>query len=241
MPACTNCGIQIESQHKFCGACGRPVAPAPATVPPFTPQPIPRQPGAAADTTALPYLLSPQRVAVMPVLSYGFYIFYWFYLTWRQYRDHTGSRAFPVWHALTLLAPIYGLFRTHAHIRSFRELMMRDNLPGTLSAGWSVALVVVYSALGWASFQVSGGFQALTSEESITSATARTVALIDGASILVVAGLLLSIQGNLNRYWASLTGRRAVSPGVTPGEVAFALLGLLFWATTLYGLLRPGA
>ena len=32
------------------------------------------------------------------------YLFYWFYLTWRQYRDHTGDTAYPVWHALTLAA-----------------------------------------------------------------------------------------------------------------------------------------
>ncbi|MSQ07329.1 MAG: zinc ribbon domain-containing protein [Dehalococcoidia bacterium] len=235
MPACTNCGALIESQHKFCGSCGRSVAPAPA--PAFTPQP----PGAADDSTVLPYILSPRRVLVMTVLSYGLYLFYWFYLTWRQHRDHTGGLGFPVWHALTLLLPVYGLFRTHAHIRAFRDLMARAGLPCTLSPGWSVALVMVYSALGWASFQVSGGFQPLTPAESITSATARNVALIDGISILVVAGLLVSIQSNLNRYWASLTGMRAVSPRVAPGEVAFALLGVLFWITTIAGLLASGA
>ena len=241
MPACTNCGAPIESQHQFCGNCGRPVEATSA--PPFTPQPapsLPGAPGAKEDATTLPYLLSPQRVLVMTVLSYGLYLFYWFYLTWRQYRDHTGSPAFPVWHALTLLAPIYGLFRTHAHIRSFRELLTQANLPCTVSAGWSVVVVMVYSALGWASFQVSGGFQSLTAGESISSATVRTVALIDGVSILVVAGLLLSVQGNLNRYWASLAGRQAISARVAPGEVAFALLGLLFWITTVAGLLGLG-
>jgi hypothetical protein len=187
----------------------------------------------AEGAPALPYLLSPTRVLVMTVLSYGFYLFYWFYLTWRQYREHTGRPVFPVWHALALLVPIYGLFRVHAHIRSFRALMTGANVPCTLSAGWAVVLVMVSSALDWASFQVSGGFEALLAEEAVTREAAQASALIDGVGIVVVAGLLLSAQGNLNRYWASLGGKGAVSRGVSPGEVAFALLGVFFWISTL--------
>jgi hypothetical protein len=238
MPACANCGAPTQPTDRFCGACGRPAEPASA--PPFTPQPAPRQPGVWEDATALPYLLSPQRVLALTVLSYGLYLFYWFYLTWRQYRDHTGSPSFPLWHALTLLVPVYGLFRTYVHIRCFRDLMTRANLPCSLSPGWSVLLVMIYSGLGWASFQVSGGFQSLTSGEAVTREAARAVALIDGVGIAVVAGLLVGVQGNLNRYWASLPGRRAVSPPAAPGEVALVLLGLLFWLTTVAGLVGLG-
>ena len=73
----------------------------------------------------------------MAVLSYGLYLFYWLYLTWKQYRDHTGQEVFPVWHALTLAVPIYGLFRTHAHVRSFKELMFSSGVTSTLSPGWA--------------------------------------------------------------------------------------------------------
>jgi len=75
-----------------------------------------------ATAVGLRYELSPQRILFMTIASYGLYLFYWYYVTWyyvtwKQYRDSTGANAYPVWHALTLLVPIYGLFRTHAHMR----------------------------------------------------------------------------------------------------------------------------
>ncbi len=85
----------------------------------------------------------------MAVLSYGVYLFYWYYLTWKQYRDHTGQEAFPVWHALTLFVPIYGWFRFHAHVRTYKELMLRDGAPNSLNPGWAVVIFIVSSLLGW--------------------------------------------------------------------------------------------
>jgi hypothetical protein len=193
----------------------------------------------AEGAPALPYLLSPTRVLVMTVLTYGLYLFYWFYLTCRQYRDHTGHPVFPVWHTLTLLVPIYGLFRVHAHIRFFRELMVGANVPCSLSAGWSVVLVMVSSALAWASFRVSGGFEALTAGEAVTREAARATALLDGVGMVVVAGLLLSAQGNLNRYWASLPNVKLVSARIGVGEVVFVIIGILSWANTLATWLSP--
>ena len=94
----------------------------------------------------LPNYLPPTRILLMAVLSYGLYLFYWFYLTWKQYRDHTGREAFPVWHALTLVVPIYGLFRTHAHVRSFKELMVNSgyfNSHSGRSQGYFGALLCI--------------------------------------------------------------------------------------------------
>ena len=68
------------------------------------------------------------RVLTMTVVSAGLYLLYWFYLTWRLYRDSTGMKAYPVWHALTLFVPIYSLFRTHAHMRVYSEAMSAQNL-----------------------------------------------------------------------------------------------------------------
>ena len=99
--------------------------------------------------------MSPTRVLVMSVLSYGLYLVYWFYRTWKQYRDHTGTEAYPVWHALTLFVPIYGLFRTHAHMRCYQELMVKDRVATTISPGGAVVLVLISSAVDWASLRMS--------------------------------------------------------------------------------------
>jgi hypothetical protein len=55
-------------------------------------------------------LISPARVVLVSALSYGLYLVYWFYLTWKHYRDHTGREAYPVWHALSLSGTRMGFF-----------------------------------------------------------------------------------------------------------------------------------
>ena len=123
---CPNCSATVEPGDAYCRACGRELA---ALQPP------------------LRYRLSPTRVVFMSILSGGLYLFYWFYLTWKQYRDHAGKEAYPVWHALTLLVPIYSFFRMHAHVRSFKELMTNGRVTNSLSAGWAVFILVVLVVL----------------------------------------------------------------------------------------------
>ena len=123
MDFCSNCGTEVRSSDKLCGTCGtstireRAVGDARQAV--ETPQ-------------SLSYRISLTRIPVMTVLSYGFYLFYWF-----------GTKAFPVWHALTLIVPIYALLRTHAHMRSFKELMLGAGLHTTISTGAAVLVVLI--------------------------------------------------------------------------------------------------
>jgi len=139
MPSCPYCAHQVESNHIFCGGCGKAL-PAESTADPeeaLTGQP-PR---------TLAYRISPTRILVMTFLSDGLYLFYWFYITWQQYRDHTGNQVFPMWHTLSLMIPIYGLFRTHAHMRSFKELMQDADVFCSIAVGWAVVLVLISTAL----------------------------------------------------------------------------------------------
>ena len=190
----------------------------------------------------MPNYLPPTRILLMAVLSYGLHLFYWFYLTWKQYRDHTGREAFPVWHALTLVVPIYGLFRTHAHVRSFKELMVNSGVTSILSPGWAVVLVMLSGVLDGISFNVSGGFFSL---QEISQGTALAVTLLAALSIAVVAGLLLQLQGNLNRYWGGLpqvtsgeTSLMKARMGV--GEIILLVIRVLAWFDTLMMLFSSG-
>ena len=190
----------------------------------------------------MPNYLPPTRILLMAVLSYGLYLFYWFYLTWKQYRDHTGREAFPVWHALTLVVPIYGLFRTHAQVRSFKELMVNSGVTSTLSPGWAVVLVMLSGVLDGISFNVSGGFFSL---QEISQGTALAVTLLAALSIAVVAGLLLQLQGNLNRYWGGLpqvtSGETSLMKArIGVGEIILLVIGVLAWFDTLMMLFSSG-
>ena len=62
------------------------------------------------------------------------------YITWRHYRDYTEEQVFPVWHALSMLVPIYQFFRLHAHVRVYQELMAQRRVPSTLNAMRTVGL-----------------------------------------------------------------------------------------------------
>ncbi len=157
----------------------------------------------------------------MMVLSFGFYHFYWFYLTWKQYRDHTRTKAYPIWHALTYFVPIYYFFRVHAHMRSFKELMVDASLSSTISPGWAVLLIIIYVGL-W--------------NASALTALIITVAL-EVIGNLFVLGVLLQVQSNLNRYWSSLANVRAVKAPTGKGEVFVVALGLLLWGLTAGALL----
>ena len=171
---CPACGSRYAPEHRFCGICGaelragqspgerasdaarpaRPVHPldqgvefprrSPAAEPPYT------QP---ADD-ALPYYIPPARVIVLTLLSSGLYVFYWMYVTWRQYRDHTGEIAYPVMHALALLVPVYQFFRLHAHIRVYQELMEQRGVPTTLNPLRAVLIYFGVVLLGMVSLMI---------------------------------------------------------------------------------------
>ena len=64
-------------------------------------------------------------------------------------------------------------------------------------------------------------------------------ALLDLASIAVVLGLLLHVQQNLNRYWASLDNVTLVDLNVGAGEVILAVVGILTWIITLISIISP--
>lgn len=227
MPFCTSCGTEVQSFAKFCSVCGGELG----------------GPG-QLDTTQrysqerlglLPYRVSSNRVLLLTVVSFGSYLFYWFYLTWKQHRDHTQTQAFPIWHALTLFVPIYGLFRTHAHMRSFKELMLNAGLYPTISAGGAVGVVLISSALDWTTFQLTGGFT--TSVQEMSQGTAVVTAILSMISIALVAGLLVHVQSNLNGYWAAAANENLVNARIGIGEVVFSIIGILFWFDTLASLL----
>lgn len=231
MPFCSNCGTEVPTSANFCGTCGRELAmgEAGARTAPQVPAEMPQ---------ILPYHISSTRVLLMMVLSYGSYLFYWFYLTWKQYRDHTHAEAYPVWHALTLFVPIYSLFRTHAHVSSFKELMLNTGRSTNLSVGGAVLLMFVnwvLASIGVAVAWGYGGFSGQVTQEATLISTVTGL-----ISLAVLTGLIIHVQGNVNQYWASLKNVRTVNANIATGEVFFVLLGVLIWGLTLADLLTAG-
>ena len=211
MPYCTSCGTEVLADARFCQSCGSALAtPALARVE--------------------RYRISPNRIVVMSILSWSFYLFYWMYLTWKHYRDHTREVAYPVWHAMAVGVPIYGYFRAHAHARSFKELMTDAGVETTINPGRVVFWVVVYSGLAFIENQ------SLFSSE-ISQGAAFVITMIDIISVVIVIGILQHLQRNLNQYWDSVAGSPVANARIGVGEVIIAVLGVIAWADTLATLL----
>ena len=235
----------VDVDDKFCQICGADFVANPGLVPRFASTvTYPQKPqfnevphsayGTAKDQTARTgYPISLNRILILTIVSFGFYLIYWFYLTWRDYRDHTGSEAYPIWHALTLFVPIYGLFRIHAHMRSYNELMRKSGLHSGISIGWVVTVALVAGVFDNAALNLSGGL----AFDSYTLGAAVASEILFAISLTLVVGLLLHVQSILNRYWAGLENVQIVPSKVRPGEVLCVIIGLLAWSDTLQSLL----
>lgn len=206
---CPNCGSPAVEGDRFCSSCGHPFQTEPQE---------------------LRYRISALRVVLISFLSGGLYLFYWLFLTWKQYRDHSREEGYPVWHALTQFVPIYGLYRFHAHVRSYKELLDQVGLRHSLSPGRAVVTVVVTNVMDYI----------VWNSESVSP----LLLAIHAASVVIVAGLLFAIQSNLNRYWAHLPNVVLREAKVGFGEVVFAIVGVLIWLSAIGSVLdaaNPGS
>ena len=225
MPFCSRCGTESLEFHRFCISCGEALAAA-ATQP--------QRPLEASEE--IDYVIPPARVLLLTVLTYGLYLLYWGYVTWKHYRDHAGGQHFPVWHTLSFSVPIYGFFRFHAHIRSFKELMDTAGIGSTLNPGSAVALIIV----SYVVTIISGLVFDLVSDPESGMNIAVFILMLDLLSIGIVAAVLNQAQDNLNRYWTALAGGRWSEAKIGKGEVIFSLLGILLWADTLANIFSAG-
>ena len=211
MPYCTNCGAEADASNNFCHVCGT----------------------AMEQTARLAFPITPNRILILTIISFGAYLFYWIYLTWKHYRDHTGREAYPIWHALTLFVPIYGLFRIHAHMRSYNELMTDSGLQNSISAGWVVIVMIISFAVDNVALELGGGWA--LNDYSFGAAVASEI--LFAISLTLIIGMLLHVQTNLNQYWASLKDAVIVPSKVSVGEVLCVLFGVFAWSDTLQSLL----
>ena len=228
MAYCPNCGTEAEPSFNYCSVCGRDLTGRSSTA---TAQQVPQ-----GLPSTLDYHISVRRILIMSVLSHGLYLFYWFFLTWKQYRDHTGNPVFPVWHAMTLMVPVYSLFRTHAHMRTYKELMLDAGVHSTINVGMIVGLVFTSSVLDTVSFNLGGGF---AGSAEISTGTAAARLAINLVSVAIVSGLLLHLQGNLNRYWHSLESATIVDVKIGFSEVFLVFIGVFLWIDTIATLVNP--
>ena len=120
-------------------------------------------------------------------------------------------------------------FRTHAHMRSFKELMVNAGLESTINPSWAVLVVLISSVLGTVSFFLGGG----TETGGIPIRNAVGVLAANLVSLVILTRLLLQVQENLNKYWESLEHLAVDEARIGAGEVFIIVLGVLSWLITI--------
>jgi hypothetical protein len=150
------------------------------------------------------------RVALACVLSAGLYIFYWFYITWKQLKVTTNDRHYPLWHTLALLVPIYGLFVLYRHLDTIKRLQDIAEIKPTINPGRLLILFIIAGVLQF-----------------------RWNLTWDIIGLLLLALFLIATQSNLNVYWEYIHGTKLREARIGVGEIVIVLLGLTVWATYL--------
>ena len=196
-------------------------------------------PGITTDAAAPSYgcHISLTRILVLSIVSMGLYWFYWMYLTWKQYRDHTGATAYPVWHALTQLVPIYVWFRFYAHGRAYKNLMEEIGVANSLHMAPIMIITIIATAVEnritifWLKESFGG--------DGISVANELALDIVSWIAIAVSAVILCWIQSNINRYWAAYDASVIRSARIGKGEVILAIIGVILWILTIIYYLFP--
>jgi len=182
-------------------------------------------PPAPVETPVVPIarLRPPALVFALTALTFGLYAIVWLGLTWAEMkRDLRNPRMRPVWHALSMFAPIYSLFRFWAHFSTLHGMRSRFFSHGGFHPGAALALYFIASALE----------------------VVNTAPLPAAATVLLTVGYVCLFglvcgrgQQVLNEYWSACPGR-ARRTRIHFAEVVTLILGGLLFALFLIGTLR---
>jgi hypothetical protein len=258
---CPQCDAPYQMGQRFCGHCGhalpayrppptRASAPGPLErarqsaprlrpilerllAPDRTrPRRVGQRPPPVAQDNAIPYFIPLNRVILLTFLTTGFYLFYWMYITWRHYRDYTEEQVFPVWHALSMLVPIYQFFRLHAHVRVYQELMAQRGVPSTLHPMRTVGLYSATVVLLWVTFR-------LTTDLPVSPLEQLGYFGANIASVAITAWIIWQVQSNINRFWQHRVGVRLTRAPINLMQIVMSVLGALNWILWIIVLLDP--
>jgi hypothetical protein len=160
----------------------------------------------------------PWLVALLEFLSENLYELWWFWRSWWELqRERKDPSMRPVWHALAMYVPIYGLFRLHAHYRVLNETAAAAGATDRVSPGLMVVLAIVRACIGsiagWIILSVSipamlDALNAASADPSVVPVTPPialppAVFLLTLVSFAIGSWQLYRGQEVLNAYYAT--------------------------------------
>jgi GYF domain 2 len=107
-----------------------------------TPQPPLTHPGVVSPFEQPPYFsVSPTKLIVMTLCTFGLYEFFWFYKHWNQLRVTGRQKVLPVFRAM------FAIFTCHSLFRRIKQEAGSYGLQATFSPGWLATAYIVPSVL----------------------------------------------------------------------------------------------
>lgn len=97
----------MPESAKFCNKCGKPL-------------------GTQGISTIEYFAISPKRLALLSIITFGVYEIYWFYKNWEAVEKFEGQKIYPFWRAIFVVFFCYSLFKkvlesakSHAYKNSY--------------------------------------------------------------------------------------------------------------------------
>jgi hypothetical protein len=171
-----------------------------------------------AHTSAAFYPMSPAKLVIMSVLTFGIYdLAFW----WRQWsaRRRTGEQLSVFWRTVFAGFTGFGFNNSLSVALTLRDRQLPPSLP--LAPGVYLASLVVGRVID---------------RMSLTTALALSLTLLIG---LIRASALGVIQSAVNELLELEHYKGPFNRGLTAGSIIVGLLGILLWSVAMFGALFP--
>lgn len=155
------------------------------------------------------FSVSPLRLVVLSILSFGLYLFYWTYKNWAAVRKYTKDDVWPIlWGWFLWLFFIIPLFLR------MRDSLCRDNRPAKGFMAYASAFLILYLF-----YRLGDVYAERLMNYSLS--LGLTVVYTACAALMAAPFFLIPVQRQINAY-----NKEPVRKGVLPGEILVTLLGI---------------
>ena len=209
---CSHCGAKLEEDAKFCQDCG-----AKAGSKPIKKKAEEKDEEVVVNTEY--FAISPKRLALFSILTFGIYEIYWFYKNWVAVKKFEGAKVSPFWRAIFAVFFCYNLFKR------VLESAKQQGYQNSYSPGWLAAIYIGLLVIG--------------------NGLSRTETYDVGFNLfwlaVVVATFipLLSVQKAINFNNEKIKEGGVLRESFSGGEVVLIVVGVLWMLLVLWGTFLP--
>jgi len=155
-------------------------------------------------------------LVLLMIFTLGTYQIVWFYRNWRDLNEYNNLGISPGWRTIGLFVPILGLILVYGQFNDIRTYANEGGVYDTYPPGWLF--------LGWLITNI------------ITSYFLPVFSLFL-ILISVTCWPLVIVQKTLNSYWGKHQKDLKMRSGLSPLEIIFLILGIIFCFFLLIGIL----